>query len=90
MLDFLRGVGKNLHQGAQNFFGIAKKGSDYVKGMWAKARAMPIIGDVLQQGADVVGDIPIPKTGGLLKVKHVVKGSDMAINYGDKILNPKQ
>jgi hypothetical protein len=90
MLDFLRGVGKNIYQGAQKMFGIAKKGSDYIKGMWAKAKAIPIIGDLLGAGEEVVGEIPIPNTAGLLKVKHVVKGTDMAINYGDKVLNPKQ
>jgi hypothetical protein len=96
MFDFLRKagswaksklgtVGSAVIGGARKTFGFAKKASDAIKGVYHKATSIPIIGNMIREGIDAIGNTTIDG----VPIGTAVKVLDSAIQRGNSMLNPE-
>ena len=84
-MDFMRKAGSWIKGAAGKVFGVAKRGSDWVKGVYDKATKIPVIGNFIRTAGDAVKNMRIPDTP--ITVGQALGAADKIINVGNKLTN---
>jgi hypothetical protein len=82
------GAGKVLNTikgGAKHAFHVGSRIADTVKNVYDKVTHIPVIGNVVKQGAEKLMAVQIPKTP--LNIGQVLRGADKIAHEGNRLLN---